>query len=98
MVLGLGLLIYLLHDGFTCDYFISGFLCLCAVAVVNFVLLLCLRENYKVIFGCFSVWAILGGGILSAICFDDAEDGWGWVYVFAAIILLLGMVASLIWL
>lgn len=98
LTLGLGLLMYLLHDSMTCDYFISGFLCLGAVAVVNFVLLLCLRENYKTIFGCFSAWVILGGGILSAICFDDVEDEWGWVYVAAVIILLIGMVASLIWL
>lgn len=98
LAFGLGLLIYLLHDSVICDYFISGFLCLGVVAVVNFVLLLCLRENYKVIFGCISAWAILGGGILSAICFDDVEDEWGWVYVVAVIILLIGMVASLIWL
>ena len=98
IALGLGLLIYLLHDSVTCDYFISGLICLCAVAVVNFVLLLCLRENYKAIFGCISAWTILGGGILSAICFDGAEDEWGWVYVVAVIILLIGMVASLIWL
>jgi hypothetical protein len=98
IALGLGLLIYLLHDSVTCEYFISGLICLCVVAVANFVLLLCLRENYKVIFGCISAWAILGGGILSAICFDDAEDKWGWGYIATIIILLLGMVASLIWL
>lgn len=96
LTLGFGLLIYLLHDGLTCDYFISGFICLCAVTVINFVLLLCLRENYKAIFGCFAAWNIIGGGILSAICFDDVEDEWGWVYVVAVIILLIGMVASLI--
>ena len=98
LTLGLGLLMYLLHDSMTCDYFISGFLCLGAVAVVNFVLLLCLRENYKTIFGCFSAWGILGGGILSAICFDDVEEEWGWGYVVTVIILLIGMIASLIWL
>ena len=96
IALGFGLLIYLLHDSVTCEYFISGLICLCAVAVVNFVLLLCLRENYKAIFGCFSAWAILGGGILSAICFDDVEDEWGWVYVVAAIAILLLMLISLI--
>lgn len=98
IALGLGLLIYLLHDSITCEYFISGLICLCAVAVVNFVLLLCLRENYKAIFGCFSAWAILGGVVLASICFDDAEDEWGWGYIVAVIILLIGMVASLIWL
>ena len=96
LALGVGLLIDLLHDSVTCEYFISGLICLCAVAVVNFVLLLCLRENYKAIFGCFSAWAILGGGILSAICFDDAEDEWGWGYVAMMIAILFLMVISLI--
>lgn len=94
----LGFLTYLLEDSVTCDYTVFGFICVVVVAVINFVLLIFLRENYKVLFGCISAWAILGGGVLSAICFDDVEDGWGWVYVFAAIILLLGMIASLIWL
>ena len=96
LALGLGLLIYLLHDSVTCEYFISGLICLCAVAVVNFVLLLCLRGNYKAIFGCFSAWAILGGVVLASICFDDAEDEWGWGYVVAAIAILLLMLISLI--
>ena len=96
IALGLGLLIYLLHDSVTCEYFISGLICLCAVALVNFVLLLCLRENYKVIFGCISAWAILGGGILSAICFDDVEDEWGWAYLATMIAILFLMVISLI--
>lgn len=96
IALGLGLLIYLLHDSVACDYFISGIICLCAVAVVNFVLLLCLRENYKVIFGCISAWAILGGGILSAICFDDVEDEWGWGYVVLVIFLAAEIFVGLI--
>ena len=98
IALGLGLLIYLLHDSITCDYFISGLICLCAVAVVNFVLLLCLRENYKTIFGCFTVWNIIGSGVLSAICFDDVEDEWGWIYIGMAIVVLLLMITGLIWL
>ena len=96
IALGLGLLIYLLHDSVTCEYFISGLICLCAVAVVNFVLLLCLRGNYKAIFGCFSAWAFLGGVVLASISFDDEEDEWGWVYVVAAIAILLLMLISLI--
>jgi hypothetical protein len=98
LAVGLGLLIYLLHDGIVCDYFISGFLCLCTVVIINFVLFLCLRENYKAIFGCFSVWAILGGIVLASICFDDVEDEWGWGYIAMIITLLLGMITSLIWL
>ena len=98
LALGLGLLIYLLHDSVICDYFISGFLCLGVVAVVNFVLLLCLRENYKVIFGCISAWAILGSGALSAICFDDVEDGWSWIYIGMTIVVLMLMIIGLIWL
>lgn len=96
LAIGLGLLIYLLHDGIACDYFITGFICLCAVAIINLVLLLCLRENYKAIFGCFSAWGILGGVVLASICFDDAEDEWGWVYLATMIAILFLMVISLI--
>ena len=98
LAVGLGLLVYLLHDGMTCDYFISGLICLCVVEIINFVLLLCLRENYKAIFGCFSVWQILGGIVLASICFDDVEDEWGWGYVATVIVILLLMIISLIWL
>ena len=98
IALGLGLLIYLLDDSVTCDYFISGFLSLCAVAIINFVLLLCLRENYKVIFGCISAWMMLGGVVFASLCFDDVEDEWGWGYLATVVAILILMIISLIWL
>ncbi len=96
LTLGVGLLVYLLHDGMTCDYFISGFICLCVVTVVNFILLLCLRGDYKAIFVCFSLWEILGGLLLTSICFYDIQDEWGWVHLATSFLLLLITVISLI--
>ena len=96
LMLGVGLLVYFLHDCMTCDYFISGFICLCAATVVNFILLVCLRGDYKAIFVCFSLWEILGGLLLTSICFYDVKDEWGWGYFGASVLLLLIMVICLI--
>ena len=90
--------IYIFNDSFVADYYLSGIISVIAFALINFIFLLIFRGNYKVIFGCFSTWNIIGSGILSAICFDDVEYGWGWGFVVTVIILLLGMIASLIWL
>ncbi|MBO5736298.1 MAG: hypothetical protein J6S04_00680 [Clostridia bacterium] len=90
--------IYIWNDAFVADYYITGIISVIAFALINFIFLLLFRGNYKVIFGCFAVWNIIGGGILSAICFDDVEDEWGWGFVVTVIILLLGMIACLIWL
>ena len=90
--------VYILNDAFVADYFVTGIISVIAFALINFIFLLIFRGNYKVIFGCFSAWNIIGSGVLSAICFDDVEDEWGWVYVVVVILLSLGMVASLIWL
>ena len=90
--------IYIWNDAFAVDYYVSGIISVIVFALINFIFLLIFRGNYKVIFGAFAVWDIIGSVILSAICFDDVEDEWGWVFVVAVIILLLGMIASLIWL
>lgn len=90
--------IYIFNDAIVADYFVTGLISVVAFALINFIFLLIFRGNYKVIFGAFSVWNIIGSGVLSAICFDDVEDEWGWGYIVVVIILLLGMIASLIWL
>lgn len=94
----LGTLIYLLNDGFVCDYYVSGLFCLGGITLVNFVLLLIFRENYKALFGCISVWGILGGATLAGVCFEDIEDGFGWAHVAVCIIILAIMLAGVIWL
>ena len=98
LVLVVAFFIYIFNDAIVADYFVTGIIFVIAFALINFIFLLIFRGNYKVIFGSFTVWNIIGSGVLSAICFDDVEDEWGWGYVVAFIILLLGMIASLIWL
>ena len=88
--------IYIFNDSFVVDYYLSGIISVIAFSLINFIFLLIFRENYKVIFGCFSAWNIIGSGVLSTLCFDDIEDEWDWGYVVVTIVLLLGMVASLI--
>lgn len=87
--------IYIFNDAIVVDYYITGIISVIAFALINFIFLLVFRGNYKVIFGSFAVWNIIGSGVLSAICFDDVEDEWGWVYVVAVIILLVGLIVSL---
>ena len=96
MALVAAFFIYIWNDAFAVDYYVSGIISVIVFALINFIFLLIFRENYKVIFGAFAVWDIIGGGVLSAICFDDVEDEWGWVFVVTVIILLLGMIVSLI--
>ena len=98
LALVIAFFVYILNDAIVADYYITGIISVIAFALINFIFLLLFRGNYKAIFGCFAVWNIIGGGVLSAICFDDVEDEWGWAYVVVDIILLLGMIASLIWL
>ena len=88
--------IYIFNDAIVADYFVTGLISVVAFALINFIFLLIFRGNYKVIFGCLAAWDIIGSGVLSAICFDDVEDEWGWVYVVATIILVIGMIISLI--
>ena len=98
LALVIAFFVYILNDAIVADYFVTGLISVVAFALINFIFLLLFRGNYKVVFGCFAVWNIMGGGVLSAICFDDVEDEWGWGYVVVDTILLLGMIASLIWL
>ena len=98
LALAAAFFIYIWNDAFVADYYVSGIISVIAFALINFIFLLIFRDDYKVIFGSFAVWNIIGSVILSAICFDDVEDEWGWVFVVAVIILLIGMIVSLIWL
>lgn len=90
--------IYILHDAMAANYYVSGLITVVALALINLIFLLVFRENYKVIFGGFAGWNVIGSAVLFAICFDDMEDEWGWGYVAATIVLLLGMIGCLIWL
>ena len=96
LALVIAFFIYIWNDALVADYFVTGIISVIAFALINFIFLVVFRGNYKVIFGSFAVWNMIGGGVLSTICFDDVEDEWGWVYVVAVIILVIGMIVSLI--
>lgn len=98
LAFALGTLIYLLNDGIVCDYYLSGLISLGGITLVNFVLLLIFRENYKALFGCISAWEILGGATLAGVCFADIEDEFGWGTILASVGVLLVMLVGLIWL
>ena len=96
LALVIAFFVYIFNDAIVADYFVTGLISVIAFALINFIFLLIFRGDYKVIFGCFAVWNIIGSGVLSAICFDDVEDEWGWAYVVLGIVCVLGMIMCMI--
>ena len=92
-----GLVVYLLHDGCACDYFVAGFIAALIFALINTILFLLLRDGYRALYGCFGGWTVLCGFILTGICFNDIEDEWGAGNLILSVVLLLAMIACLIW-
>ena len=64
------------HDQDLCSYYILGPLICGAFSVVNFVLALIFKENYHIIFGCFSFYVLVGGGSLVLFTFADDKRSW----------------------
>ena len=80
------------------DYYVLGFFVLGICTLINFILLLIFRGNYKIIFGCYSVIELLGGLILVFPTFDDCEEGWGGVQIVEILVNIVLFVVGLIWL
>lgn len=80
------------------DYYVLGFFVLGICTLINFILLLIFRGNYKIIFGCYSVIELLGGLILVVPTFDDCEEGWGGVQIVEIFVNIALFVVGLIWL
>lgn len=80
------------------DYHVLGTFVLGACVLLNFILLLILRDNYKVIFGWFSGYALLAGIILASLTFEDVEEGWGVTQIIEIGTIITLFVISLIWL
>lgn len=59
------------------DYYVLGTFVLGICVLLNFILLLIFKGNYKVIFGWFSGFELIVGAILAFVTCDDCEDGWG---------------------
>ena len=80
------------------DYYVLGFFVLGICTLINFILLLIFRGNYKIIFGCYSVIELLGGLVLVFPTFDDCEEGWGGVQIVEVLVNIVLFVVGLIWL
>jgi hypothetical protein len=61
------------------DYYVFGTFVLGICVLLNIILLLIFRDNYKVIFGWFSGFELIIGAILTFVTCDDCEDGWVWL-------------------
>lgn len=80
------------------DYYVLGFFVLGICTLINFILLLIFRGNYKIIFGCYSVIELLGGLVLVFPTFDDCEEGWGGVQIVEIFVNIALFMVGLIWL
>ena len=89
LVIVLGLIVGLFNENLVVDYYVLGTIILGICILVNFILVLICKGNYKIIFGCFSVLELLCGTALAFATNDECEDGWCWSQVaeiFVAII------------
>ena len=80
------------------DYYVLGTFVLGICVLLNFILLLIFKGNYKVIFGWFSGFEILIGTVLTCVTFSDVEDEWGCAQIVEAILALILFIVALIWL
>ena len=80
------------------DYHVLGTWLLGITIVINFVLALFLRGNYKIMFGCFSVFEIIGGITLAIVTYSDCEDDWFWAQIVEVLVTVLLFVVGMIWL
>ena len=78
------------------DYYVLGTFVLGICVLLNFILLLIFKGNYKVIFGCFSGFELLAGIILAFITFDDIEEGWGVAQIVEVAIMIILFIIAMI--
>lgn len=79
------------------DYFVIGTFVLGALVLINFILFLIFRENYKTIFCWFSGFELILGGILAFVTFDDVEEGWGAAQIIEIVIAIILFIVVMIW-
>ena len=78
------------------DYYALGTFVLGICILLNFILLLIFKENYKAIFGCFSVYEFIAGIIFAYFTFGDIEDGWGLAQIIAIVITVILFIVAMI--
>ena len=98
LFVALCLFIIYLDDELILDFNISAMIILAVVAVVNFLLFLFLRENYKIIFIWLSAYAILIGIFSSILYFNDFEEGWAILQIIETAVVIAAMILGLIFL
>ena len=79
------------------DYYVLGTFVLGICVLLNFILLLIFKGNYKVIFGWFSGFELIVGAILSFVTCDDCEDGWGAAQIVEIVIAIILFIVAMIW-
>ena len=79
------------------DYYVLGTFVLGACVLLNFILLLIFRENYKTIFGWFSGFELILGAILAFATFDDVEEEWGVAQIIEIVLTVIFFIIAMIW-
>ena len=79
------------------DYYALGTFVLGACVLLNFILLLIFRENYKTIFGWFSGFELILGAILAFATFDDVEEEWGVAQIIEIVLTVIFFIIAMIW-
>lgn len=79
------------------DYYVIGTFVLGACVLINFILLLIFRENYKTIFGWFSGFEVVLGAILAFTTFDDVEEEWGVAQIIEIVLAIIFFIVTMIW-
>lgn len=87
-----------LDDEAVVDFYVLGTILLGISVLLNFILLLIFGANYKVLFGCLSVFELIGGLILVYPTFDDLEEEWGAVQIVEMCVAVVLMLVGVIWL
>ena len=78
------------------DYYVLGTFVLGICVLLNFILLLIFKGNYKVIFGWFSGFELIIGAILAFVTCDDCEDGWGVAQIVEVAITIISFIIAMI--
>jgi hypothetical protein len=79
------------------DYYALGTFVLGICVLLNFILLLIFKSNYKVIFGWFSGFELLAGIILAFLTFDDVEEEWGVAQIIEIVLAVIFFIVAMIW-
>ena len=78
------------------DYYVLGTFVLGICVLLNLILLLIFKGNYKIIFGWFSGFEFIIGAILAFVTCDDCKDGWGLAQIVEVAITIISFIIAMI--